>query len=158
MLVPECEMSHLNIQDRRRIQILHDWFSDPEFMDGKDTVILLSQSSGQIHNRISKLPQVLSINVPAPFALVVPTTTCESSPGSRTSPPWPCRYWPDSCAGWTGRWPNVADRSNQWRHPPADPRRREVRPGSKSASYLPCFATGKTNRQRQSPLAPVPPA
>ena len=34
MLVPEEKMSSMSMADRKRVAILHDWFSDPDFMDG----------------------------------------------------------------------------------------------------------------------------
>lgn len=66
MLVPEEEISRMSLQDRKRIAIIHDWFSDPAFMEGKDSVILLAESRSAIHSRIARLPQVLSVEVPLP--------------------------------------------------------------------------------------------
>jgi hypothetical protein len=66
MMVPEEEISRMNVADRRRTAILHDWFSDPLFMDGRDSVILVAESQCQIHSRISKLPQVIGVKIPYP--------------------------------------------------------------------------------------------
>lgn len=49
-----------------RISIMQDWFSDPEFLDGQDSVCLISESRNSIHPRIAKMPQMLSIEVPSP--------------------------------------------------------------------------------------------
>jgi len=68
MLLPHAEISQMSIHDRKRVSIVQDWFGDPDFCSGHDTVILLSESRNAIHKRISRLPQVLSLEVPLPDA------------------------------------------------------------------------------------------
>jgi hypothetical protein len=66
MLLPECEVSRMSLSDRRRIGIVFDWLGDPDFMEGHDTVIFLADSRSNIHHKISRLPNVLSIDIPLP--------------------------------------------------------------------------------------------
>jgi SpoVK/Ycf46/Vps4 family AAA+-type ATPase len=66
MIMPDAEISRMSPVDRKIVAIAHDWFTDPSFMNGQDTVILLSELQSGIHNRISKLPNVLSVKVPLP--------------------------------------------------------------------------------------------
>lgn len=66
MLIPEERIASMSFSDRRRVAILHDWFSDPEFMHGTDSVILISESRSLLHSRVSTLPQVISIEIPSP--------------------------------------------------------------------------------------------
>jgi len=66
MLLPEEKMSSMSLSNKRRIAILHDWFSDPKFIAGDDTVILIAESKSLIHSRVSRLPQVLSVEIDAP--------------------------------------------------------------------------------------------
>lgn len=68
MLLPggDESISRMNDLQLRRISITTDWFSDPDFFSGKDTVCLVSESRSLIHSRISRLPQVLGVEVPAP--------------------------------------------------------------------------------------------
>lgn len=66
MLLPECEVSRMAIQDRKRVAIVQDWFTDPEFMDGHDTVIMFSESRSNLHHRIARLPSVVSVDIPLP--------------------------------------------------------------------------------------------
>lgn len=61
-------IGRLNAADRHRLTILRDWFSDPAFQDAADSVVLLSESRGAIHRLITSLPQMLSVEVPAPTA------------------------------------------------------------------------------------------
>lgn len=68
LLIPECELNRMSLADRQRVAIAHDWFSDPAFIDGGDTVILLSESRSSVHARIARLPQVMTIEVPLPDA------------------------------------------------------------------------------------------
>ncbi len=65
MLLPagDGDVARLNDAQLRRISIVTDWFSDPAFFGGKDTVCLFAESRSMIHPRISRLPQVLSIDV-----------------------------------------------------------------------------------------------
>jgi len=65
-LVPDSEISRMSDIDRQRVSILRDWFSDPGFVNGKDTVILLSESVNSLNEKITRLPQVVDLEVPAP--------------------------------------------------------------------------------------------
>ena len=68
MLLPsgDGDVARMNDAQLRRIAIVTDWFNDPAFFSGKDAVILVAESRSLIHPRISRLPQVLSVEVPAP--------------------------------------------------------------------------------------------
>jgi len=66
MLIPDCEISRMNMQDRRRVAIVYDWFSDPKFLNNGDTAIFLSESRSSLHHRVARLPQVVSVEIPLP--------------------------------------------------------------------------------------------
>ena len=66
MLLPEEEISRMSLQDRKRIAIVKEWFSDTQFMGSGDSVVLIAESRSNIHSLISKLPQVLAVNIPLP--------------------------------------------------------------------------------------------
>lgn len=67
LIVPEsAEIARLAVDDRRRMVICRDWFSDPGFVNGKDTVLLIAESRSQIHHRVARMPQVIEVAVPAP--------------------------------------------------------------------------------------------
>lgn len=70
MIVPGggsgVDVSQLSQADRHRVGILQDWFSEPGFMNGRDSVIMIAESANLIHPRVVKLPSVLSVEVPAP--------------------------------------------------------------------------------------------
>jgi hypothetical protein len=66
MLLPESPINHMLMQDRKRVSIVHDMFSDPEFVNGHDAVILMAESRSGIHSRISRLPQVMSVEIDLP--------------------------------------------------------------------------------------------
>ncbi|MBX3422975.1 MAG: ATP-binding protein [Pirellulaceae bacterium] len=68
MLLPagDGDLSRLNDMQLRRIAIVTDWFSAPDFFAGKDTVCLIAESRSQIHPRVARLPQVLNVDIPAP--------------------------------------------------------------------------------------------
>ncbi len=68
MLLPagRGDVAHLNDAQLRRISIVSDWFGDPQFINGGDSVCLIAESRSQVHPRISRLPQLLAIEVPSP--------------------------------------------------------------------------------------------
>ncbi|MDP7423548.1 MAG: ATP-binding protein, partial [bacterium] len=66
MLLPEGELARLSGVDRRMTGLCAEWFSDPLFMNGRDAVVLLTESRSSINHRITRLPQVMSIDVPSP--------------------------------------------------------------------------------------------
>ena len=60
------DVSSLNDAQLRRISVVHDWFSDPAFMNGTDSVCLVAESRSLIQPRIARLPQVADVDVPPP--------------------------------------------------------------------------------------------
>ena len=66
MLMPESPVHSLSDTDRHRVAICHDWFSDPGFLEGGDSVVLLAESRSLINHRIARLPHLLEVEVPAP--------------------------------------------------------------------------------------------
>ncbi|MEM1445338.1 MAG: AAA family ATPase [Planctomycetota bacterium] len=60
------DISSLSAADRHRVAIVQDWFADPSFLNGPDTVVLLAESASLIHPRVSKLPSVLNVEVEPP--------------------------------------------------------------------------------------------
>ncbi|MEI7459932.1 MAG: AAA family ATPase [Pirellula sp.] len=68
MLLPsgDGDVARMNDAQVRRIAIVTDWFGDPSFFGGKDSVLLFAESRSLIHPRIARLPQVLSVDVSAP--------------------------------------------------------------------------------------------
>ena len=68
LIIPEQEISRLSDTDRQRISICHDWFSDPGFLNGEDSVVMIAESASLLHHRIGRLPQVLAVEVVSPDA------------------------------------------------------------------------------------------
>ena len=68
MLLPagSGDIASLNDKQLRRISIVQDWFGDPAFMSGGDSVRLVAESRSLIHPRVSRLPQVLTVEIHAP--------------------------------------------------------------------------------------------
>ncbi len=66
MLLPEGEIRSLSLPDRHRVSIVQDWISDSSFMDGNDTVIFIAESASLVNSRITRLPQVIGVEIPAP--------------------------------------------------------------------------------------------
>lgn len=70
MLIPEAPITSLGDVDRHRVSICHDWFSDPGFSNGADSVVLVTESSSLLNQRVARLPQVLEVPTPSPDANV----------------------------------------------------------------------------------------
>ncbi len=66
LVVPEAPITNLADADRHRMNICHDWFSDPEFANATDSVVLIAESRSLLHHRVGRLPQVLEVSVPSP--------------------------------------------------------------------------------------------
>jgi len=66
LILPEGEVTRLSDRDRHRLGICHDWFSDPGFVNGNDSVVLIAESRSQLNQRIARLPHVLDVAVPEP--------------------------------------------------------------------------------------------
>ena len=60
------DLASLRDNQLRRIIISQDWLSDPEFSSGPDFTLLLAESKSLIHPRVSRLPQVLTVEIPSP--------------------------------------------------------------------------------------------
>lgn len=66
LVLPEDQISRMNVADRRRVAVVHDWLTDPDFMNGFDSVVFITESRSLIHQRVAKLPQMIEIEVPYP--------------------------------------------------------------------------------------------
>lgn len=60
------DVASLRDQQLRRISICQDWFGDPAFMNGGDSVVMIAESRSLIHPRVARMPQILSVDIPAP--------------------------------------------------------------------------------------------
>lgn len=66
LLIPDAPIHNLADADRQRVAICHDWFSDPAFVNGADSVALIVESRSLLHHRLARLPQALEVEIPAP--------------------------------------------------------------------------------------------
>jgi SpoVK/Ycf46/Vps4 family AAA+-type ATPase len=66
MLIPSGNIPQLSELDRHRISTCQDWFLNPNFMDNRDAVILLTESIQSINQRVLSLPQILKVEVDSP--------------------------------------------------------------------------------------------
>ena len=53
------DLASLKEKQAHSISVAQDWFSNPAFMNGEDSVILVAESRSLVHPRVSRLPQVL---------------------------------------------------------------------------------------------------
>jgi SpoVK/Ycf46/Vps4 family AAA+-type ATPase len=66
MLIPEGDVSHLSDADRKRVAVCRDWFSDPGFQNGGDSVVLVTESRSNMNQMVARLPQMLEVEIPSP--------------------------------------------------------------------------------------------
>lgn len=68
LLIPpgQGDITSLPLEDRQRLMILYDWFSDPSFTQSDDNVILLSETRHSLHPKLTGLPQLKTLQVPLP--------------------------------------------------------------------------------------------
>jgi ATP-dependent 26S proteasome regulatory subunit len=66
LILPDEEISRMSDVDRRRVSIVKDWFSDPHFLNGDDSAVLIAESRSQLHRKVSRLPQLLEVEVLSP--------------------------------------------------------------------------------------------
>jgi hypothetical protein len=66
LILPDGPIAQMGDADRQRLAICQDWFADPGFSDGGDSVLLLTESRSLIHHRIAQMPQILEVEVPSP--------------------------------------------------------------------------------------------
>jgi SpoVK/Ycf46/Vps4 family AAA+-type ATPase len=66
LLLPDAPIHTLSDMDRQRVTICHDWFSDPGFTAGGDSVVLIAESRSLLHQRVARSPQLLEVEIPAP--------------------------------------------------------------------------------------------
>lgn len=68
LLLPggDGDLARLNPADRQRLLILTDWFTEPAFTDGNDSVVLLAQSAAALPATLLRLPTVVRVEVPKP--------------------------------------------------------------------------------------------
>lgn len=65
-LAPGGEMAHLSAEDRFTLATLVKWASDPQFLAGDLSVVLLVENLAEISPRLSRNPYVANIELPLP--------------------------------------------------------------------------------------------
>ncbi|PHS05513.1 MAG: hypothetical protein COA78_15185 [Blastopirellula sp.] len=60
------DVASLNDDQLHRVSIVHDWFADTAFVNEKDTVVLVAESASLIHPRVSRMPQIVTVEAPSP--------------------------------------------------------------------------------------------
>jgi hypothetical protein len=65
-LIPEGRMDVMSDANLQRIAICRDWFSDLGFLEGGDTVVLITESRSLLHEQVAKLPQFTEVVIPSP--------------------------------------------------------------------------------------------
>jgi len=70
MLLPAGSGDIVSLNDRQlhRISVVQDWFADPAFTNGRDSVVLVAESRSLVHPRVGRLPQVLLVEIASPSA------------------------------------------------------------------------------------------
>ena len=67
MLLPSGkDISTMTDEQLHRIAIVQDWISDPAFINGRNSLVLVSESRSLLHERISRLPHIAEVEVPYP--------------------------------------------------------------------------------------------
>lgn len=66
LILPEGEIPSLSDVDRHRVAVCQDWFSDPGFTNGGDSVVMVAESRSLLNHRITHLPHVLEVPIPSP--------------------------------------------------------------------------------------------
>ena len=66
ILLPEGDIPRLSLADRHRVSIVQDWILDPDFMNGRDAVVFTTESKSLMNSRLTRLPQMISVEIPAP--------------------------------------------------------------------------------------------
>jgi SpoVK/Ycf46/Vps4 family AAA+-type ATPase len=65
-IAPAGDMSHLSAEDRFVLATLVKWASDPQFLDGNLSIVLVAENLADITPRISRNPYVANIEISLP--------------------------------------------------------------------------------------------
>lgn len=65
-LLPPGPLDRLSENDRQKVTLIRDWFSDREFTESSDLVVLVSDTLAEINQKIKDLPHLLSVSIPYP--------------------------------------------------------------------------------------------
>ena len=66
IIVPDEPIPRMQAADRQRMCILQDWVSDPDFSCGPNNLILTAESRSLVHNRVSRLHEVIEVEIGSP--------------------------------------------------------------------------------------------
>ncbi len=67
-LIPDNALPQMSDTDRQKLTLMTEWFSDPEFQESAEQVILVAPTLASIHEGLRRLPSVSLIEVPRPGA------------------------------------------------------------------------------------------
>jgi len=65
-LLPPAPLDKLSENDRQKVTLIRDWFSDRDFSGSSDLVILISDTHAEVNQKIKDIPHLLTVTVPYP--------------------------------------------------------------------------------------------
>lgn len=65
-LLPDAPLAQMGDNDRQKLTLLTEWFSDPDFLVSPDQVILVAPALASVHETLRRLPHVAPLTVPLP--------------------------------------------------------------------------------------------
>lgn len=65
-LLPDAPPSQLSEIDRQKLTLLREWFTDPDFVNSGEQIIMIGSTVAGFHGDLRSLPQVAAIQVPLP--------------------------------------------------------------------------------------------
>ncbi|MEQ8818704.1 MAG: ATP-binding protein [Sumerlaeia bacterium] len=66
MLLPDAPLAQMSDIDRQKLTLLTEWFTDPEFLESNEQVILVAPTMASIHETLRRLPHMSMTGVPLP--------------------------------------------------------------------------------------------
>ena len=65
-VAPAGDLSHLSAEDRFALATLTKWASDPQFLQGDLSVVLIAENLAEVNPRLTRNPYVANIEIPLP--------------------------------------------------------------------------------------------
>ncbi len=65
-LLPDSPLAQMSDIDLQKLTLLREWFTDPEFIESNENVILISTTNAGVHEDLRKLPHLYPINISLP--------------------------------------------------------------------------------------------
>jgi len=65
-LLPNAPLAHMSDVDRQKLTLMTEWFTDPDFIESNEQVLMIAPTAASVHEALRQLQHLSQIEIPLP--------------------------------------------------------------------------------------------